>query len=135
LLVAFPLGPTASGERLSVRPLALLRLARSVGWSLLRSNLLVSHEIVTPQSNLHTGVVACGMRTDSPKLLATIANILALSPGTMAVDATTGPPVLYVHVLVLDDVDSVRQRVSDLERRVIQAVGSAEARARIKEEP
>jgi multicomponent Na+:H+ antiporter subunit E len=132
LLVAFPLRPVPAGERLAIRPVALARLAVAVVSSLLRSNLLVSREIVSRGSSLHTGVVACPMLTDSPKLLATIANIIALSPGMMAVDATAAPPTLYVHVLQLDDVHLVRHRVAVLERQVIEAVGSRRSRAALE---
>ena len=79
---------------------------------LLVSNVFMTHEIVTPDRRLVSGVVRCPMRTDSPKMLSTVANILALSPGTMAVDATDGPPVLFVHVLSHGDLDDMRRKVS-----------------------
>ena len=74
-------------------------------------------------TRLCTGIVAVRMRTDSPKLLSTVANILALSPGMMAVAAPDGPPTLYVHLLALDDVVEVRRRVERLERQIIDAFG------------
>ncbi len=73
------------------------------------------------------------MRTNSPKILSTVANILALAPGTMAVDATDGPPVLYVHVLAKDDVFDVRRKVARLERLVVEAIGSAADRRAVAE--
>jgi multicomponent Na+:H+ antiporter subunit E len=74
------------------------------------------------------------MHTDSPKVLSTIANILALSPGTMAVDATDSPPVLFVHVFTDGDIHDVRRRVASLERLVIEAIGSAADRRAVNTE-
>jgi multicomponent Na+:H+ antiporter subunit E len=125
LLAVFPLPPVAPARRLNVRPLALGRLAADVLRELVVSNVFMTREIVTPQRRLVSGVVRCPMRTDSPKLLSTIANIIALSPGMMAVDSTDGPPVLFVHVLTEQDLHDVRRRVARLERLVIEAIGSA----------
>ena len=128
LLVVFPLPPVDPARRLVVRPLALVRLAAAVLGELVVSNLFMTREIVTPTQYLVSGVVRCPMRTSSPKVLSTVANILALSPGTMAVDATDGPPTLYVHVLSKGDLRAVRRMVSRVERLVIEAIGSADDR-------
>jgi multicomponent Na+:H+ antiporter subunit E len=125
LLAIFPLPPVDPGRRLRVRPLPLARLAADVVRELVVSNVFMTREIVTRQRRLVSGVVRCPMRTDSPKVLSTIANILALSPGTMAVDATDGPPELFVHVLAEGDIHDVRRRVARLEQLVIEAIGSA----------
>lgn len=128
LLVGFPLPQVPANRRLVVRPWALCRLAAAVLSELLVSNVYMTHEIVTPARRLATGVVRCPMRTDSPKILSTVANILALAPGTMAVDATDGPPVLFVHVLSHGDLGDMRRKVSRLERLVVEAIGSVEDR-------
>ena len=128
LLVVFPLPPIDPTRRLIVRPWALGRLAVAVFGELLVSNVYMSHEIVTPNRRLVSGVVRCPMRTDSPKVLSTVANILALSPGTMAVDATNDPSALYVHVLADGDVGDMRRKVLRFEQLVIEAIGSANDR-------
>ena len=122
-LTVFPL-PGRHEPQLTVRLSACGRLAAAVLAQLVTSNLLVSREIVSRNARLCTGIVAVRMRTSSPKLLSTVANILALSPGTMAVAAADGPPTLFVHVLALDDIVAVRRRVARLERLVIDAFGA-----------
>lgn len=122
-LTVFPL-PGRHEPQLTASPVACGRLAVAVLAELVRSNLLVSREIVSRNANLCTGIVAVRMRTSSPKLLSTVANILALSPGTIAVAASDGPPTLYVHVLTLDDIIAVRRRVARLERLVVEAFGA-----------
>jgi multicomponent Na+:H+ antiporter subunit E len=124
LLIVFPLPAVPVEQRLVVKPLALVRLAAAVLRELLVSNLFMAREIVTPQRGVRSGVVQCPLRTDSPKVISTVANILALSPGTMAVDSTDGPPVIYVHVLTDGDVYDVRDKVAHFERLVVEAIGS-----------
>jgi multicomponent Na+:H+ antiporter subunit E len=128
LLAVFPLPPVDPQRRMIVRPVAFARLAASVVGELFVSNVYMTREILTPQRRLVSGVVRCPMRTSSPKVMSAVANILALSPGTMAVDATHGPPTLFVHVLTEDDVDAVRRQVAHLERLVVEAIGTADDR-------
>lgn len=125
ILVTFPLQRVPGRERRSVRPAALLRLAAAVVRDLAVSNVTVALQILSRNQELHSGIVACRMRTSSPKSLSTMANVLALSPGTMAVDAIAEPPTLFVHVLTVDDPLDVRRRVAHIERLVIEALGSA----------
>jgi multicomponent Na+:H+ antiporter subunit E len=135
LMAAFRLRPVAPENRLSLRPIGLARLAGSIVRSLVLSNLLLSREIASRSTRLRTGIIACPMHTSSPKLLATMANILALSPGMMAVDATNDPPMLYVHLFTLEDMDVARRKVAHLEELVIGAIGSPAARAALRAAP
>jgi multicomponent Na+:H+ antiporter subunit E len=128
LLVVFPLPPVEPARRLIVRPVALARLAAAVFRELVVSNVYMTHEVVTPDRQLVSGIVRCPMRTSSPKVLSTVANILALSPGTMAVDATDGPPALFIHVLARGDLGDVRRSVARWEELVVGAIGSVDDR-------
>ena len=133
LLALFPLPPVDPGRRLVVRPLALGRLAAAVVAELIVSNIVMTGEVVTPRRRLVSGVVRCPMRTSSPKMLSTVANILALAPGTMAVDATDGPPALYVHMLAKGELYELRRKVARWEQLVVAAIGSAEDRRAVAE--
>mgnify|MGYP003544722612 CR=1 FL=1 len=100
--------------------------AAAVVGELIVSNVIMTREIVTPERTLASGVVRCPMRTSSPKVLSTVANILALSPGTMTVDATSDPPTLFVHVLARGDLHDVRRLTARMERLVVEAIGSVD---------
>ena len=43
--------------------------------------------------------------------VALLANLIALTPGTMTVEATRSPACVYVHFLLLDDVDEARRAI------------------------
>ncbi len=117
--------PSARGEshRFPVRPIANLRLLGNVGWQLLVSNVALTREILTRRSHIRTGVVVCPLRTDDEWSAALVANILALSPGTIPVRVESDPGVIYVHALHLDDPDDFRRMVAHLESLVVDAYG------------
>jgi multicomponent Na+:H+ antiporter subunit E len=122
LLVAFPPRPN-SDPRVRLRPVAVVRLVGYVVARLAVSNLLVAREIVTRRSSIRTGVLAHRLLHPSDAVLTVMANVLALSPGTMTVDVTSDPAVLYIHFLLLDDVADARRDVAHLERLVVDALG------------
>ena len=55
--------------------------------------------------SIRTGVIAVPLPGCSDGLLTLVTNIIALTPGTMPLQVTQDPTVLYVHVLHLGDVE------------------------------
>lgn len=110
-----------------VRPGPALRFVGRILGDLFQANLVVSREILSRGSKIHTGVVAVPLPLCSDGLLTLIANVLSLTPGTMPIEVTREPPVIYVHVLHLDDVEAVRRDVQHLSALAIRAFGSDEA--------
>jgi multicomponent Na+:H+ antiporter subunit E len=121
LLAAFP-SARRSGPRVRVHPIALVRLGGYVLAQLTVSNVLVAREIVSRRSRVRTGVVAYRVQQPSDLTLTLMANIVALAPGTMPVDVTDDPPVLYVHFLLLSDVDAARRTMARLEQLIVAAI-------------
>jgi multicomponent Na+:H+ antiporter subunit E len=129
LLIAFPPRRHAR-SRLRLRPLGIIRLVLYVVRQLVASNLLVAREILSRRSRVRTGVLAYRARHPSDEVLALKANVIALSPGTMTVETTRDPAVIYVHFLLLDDVDEARRGLARLEDVVAGALGSTAATPR-----
>jgi multicomponent Na+:H+ antiporter subunit E len=122
LLVAFPLDATSSTLR--PHPLGIARLLLYVLGQLVTSNVLVARQILSRNARVHSGVLAYDVRHPSDEVITLIANIIGLTPGTMTVEATRDPGRIYVHFLLLDDVDSARRDIARLERLVVGAVGT-----------
>ena len=122
LLVAFPPRRRAAHAH-RVSPWGALRLFVYVFGQLATSNLLVAREILSPRSRIRTGVLAYHLEHPTDEVLALIANVIALTPGTMTVEATRDPAVIYVHFLLLEDLDDGRRAIARLERLVVAALG------------
>lgn len=129
VLIAFPLPAVVRG--VDPHLIGGIRLWSSVGWDLVVSNLHVAWMIINPRATFTSIVVECEISTDSPPLLSTIANIIALSPGMMAVEAARDPNVMLVHTLTFTP-EEVRRRVGLLERRVIAAFGTTDDRQAVR---
>lgn len=133
LLVGFPTG-LPDFRRLVLRPVAVLRFAGYFVVKLLESNLVLAREVVSRTSRINTGVIEVRLPGCSDGLIGFVANVMALTPGTMTVDARTEPPTLFVHVLQLHDVDETRREILHLRSLAVRAFGSASAIASIDAE-
>ena len=118
----------ADADVMRVRPIALVWFGVYVLYKLVESNLVLAWEIITPTNKINNGVVAVPLRTTSPSVMVVVANVITLTPGTMTIEVAGDPPVLYVNVLQLHDVERVRRDLLHLEKLAVRAFGSAEAR-------
>lgn len=134
LVVVFPPAHT-NDDPIVVRPVATVSFLVWFLWALIQTNVAVAKEVVLPssRSDINPAVVACFLRTRSGRLATIVANAITLTPGTLTVDARSRPAVLYVHVLTFESVEATRAEVEDLERRVIQAFGTAEELAMVSQ--
>lgn len=101
---------------------AILFAARYAGM-VVASNLRVAWEVVTPDNaDIREAIVAVPLRTRSRRVALLVANAVTYTPGTLTIDLSDDPPVLFVHVLHFESVDQVRRAVSELERLVTRAL-------------
>ena len=127
LLVAFPLDHDIIAVRHRLRPVAALRLAGFFLADLVQSTVSTAIDVVRPRSQVRTGVIACPLRVDNDGLVTFLANMIAISPGTMPIEVAYRPHVIYVHSLRATDPDSVRTFVARLEELAVMALGGPEA--------
>lgn len=123
---------TARHDRARISPVNLIRFIFYVLFQLIRSNLVLAREILTPGSRIRSGIVSIQLRTDQPAVMVVVANVITLTPGTMTLEASGSPARLYVNVLQLHDPERVRRDVRDIEERAVKAFGSLRAREQMK---
>jgi multicomponent Na+:H+ antiporter subunit E len=115
-----------------VRPLPALALAAYVLREVVVSNAQIARLALARRPGIATGVVRVPLAGCSDETLAAIANLVAMTPGTMAVEVTKDPTVIYVHVLYLEDPEDVRRSIRHLRDRVVRAFGTAGALAEVE---
>jgi multicomponent Na+:H+ antiporter subunit E len=106
-----------------IRPVALLRLGAYLAGQLAVSNVVLARDILTRRSRISTGVVAVPLDGCSDELLTLMANLIALTPGTVPVEVGQDPAVIYVHVLHVRHVEDVRRQLSQLRDVTVAAFG------------
>ncbi|MDJ0769118.1 MAG: Na+/H+ antiporter subunit E [Ilumatobacter sp.] len=103
-------------------------------YKLVESNVVLAWEIVTPRNRINAGVVAVPLRTESRMAMMTVANVITLTPGTMTIEVAGSPPVIYVNVLHLHDIEDVRRDLLRIEELSVRAFGSRAARAQLADQ-
>lgn len=103
-------------------------------YKLVESNYILAREIITVRddSRINSGVVAVPLRTESEMAMMVVANIITLTPGTLTIEVTGTPPVVYVNVLHLHEIEDVRQELLRIEELAVKAFGSRTARAQLE---
>ena len=119
-------------RRHTLNPLSLVRLLAVFVWRLVTSSMTVVLAVLAPTpARLRSGVVGVSLSQHSQLVATVVADAISLTPGTLTLEARypdheddpIGPnPVLYVHVLGLDDPQEVRDDVAKLERLVLSAI-------------
>ncbi len=121
LLALFPFPDAPGGLR--PRPVAMLRLLWVFTTSVIKANLVVAWEVITPGSRVAEGIIGVELGHDHPMVTTVVNHAVNLSPGTFVVDVEDDPTVLYVHALHLDDPDELRAEVRRLGDLVVEAFG------------
>lgn len=117
-----------------LRPVAIARLVAFVLKEVVVANVQLTREVLSRESNITTGVVAVPLPECSDGLITLVTNVMAVTPGTMPLEVTRQPTVMYVHVLLLGDVEQVRRDVQHLAGLAYRAFGSEEAIAALDRE-
>jgi multicomponent Na+:H+ antiporter subunit E len=90
-------------------------------WELVKSNLRVTYEIVTPMHLMHPGVVAVPLDVRTDTQITLLANLITLTPGSLVIDISPDRRLLFVHGMYIDDPDEFRREIKEgFERRVLE---------------
>ena len=91
---------------------------------LIRSNLRVAYDVLTPGYHLRPGVVAIPLDARTDTEITLLANMITLTPGSFSLDVSADRRVLYLHVMYLDeDVEEFRRKIKNgFERRILEVL-------------
>jgi multicomponent Na+:H+ antiporter subunit E len=88
---------------------------------LVRSNLRVLWDVVTPGHISRPGIVGIPLSAQSDLEILLVANLISLTPGTLSIDLAEDRRTLFVHVMFLDDPEEFRKGIQNgLERLVLE---------------
>lgn len=99
----------------------LARFASFVLWQLLRANLRVAYEVMTPRMRMRPGIVAVPLDVKTDGAITLLANLITLTPGGFSLDISADRRILYTHNMYADDPDALRREIKEgFERRVLE---------------
>lgn len=87
---------------------------------LVKANLKVAFDVVTPLWYMKPGVIALPLRAKTDMEITMLANFISLTPGTLILDVSSDRRVLFIHAMFLYDEDEVIAELQEIERRVLE---------------
>ena len=112
------LGPTAYFRKLPMASwFSLLFL-----WEVLKSNLRVAWNVVTPRKFRQPGIVAVPLDAETDLEIAVLANLITLTPGSLCLDVSEDRRTLYVHAMFVNEPEQVRREIKQRFERWILAL-------------
>ncbi|HET9529550.1 MAG TPA: Na+/H+ antiporter subunit E [Blastocatellia bacterium] len=101
----------------------VINLALYFLWELIKSNLRIAYDVVTPTHYMRPGVIAVPLDAETDAEITLLANMITLTPGTLSLDVSSDRRVLYIHAMYLDEIDETRSRIKDgFERRILEVL-------------
>jgi multicomponent Na+:H+ antiporter subunit E len=89
-------------------------------WELVRANLRVAADVLSPVKNLQPRIIDMPLTAHSPAEIVLLSLLIALTPGTLVLDVSNDRRVIYIHVLHAADLEQARREIKDgLERRLL----------------
>ncbi len=99
-------------------------LVRFIGFyivEVVRANLRVAIDVVTPASRAKPAVVAVPLEARTDVEITLLSNLITMTPGSLSIDVADDRSVIYVHSMFVDDPEEFRRAIKDdLERRVLE---------------
>jgi len=99
-------------------------LVRFIGFYLVevvRANLRVAWDVITPASHSRPGIVAVPLDARTDAEITLLSNLITMTPGSLSIDVADDRSVIYVHSMFADDPEALRGAIKDdLERRVLE---------------
>ncbi|NEV92601.1 Na+/H+ antiporter subunit E [Psychroflexus sp. YR1-1] len=90
-------------------------------WELTKANIQVAYEVITPNLNMKPGIVGLPLDAKTDLEITLLANLITLTPGTLALDVSTDRSVLYVHAMyVVDKKEFIEDIKQGFEKRLLE---------------
>jgi multicomponent Na+:H+ antiporter subunit E len=82
-------------------------------YELVVSSVRIALLVARPRMELKTAVVTVQVDPESEAELATLSNLVTLTPGTLSIDTSPDGRQLHVHVMAADDPEAVRREIEE----------------------
>lgn len=129
LLVGYALGylvlgfaqPLTGPSRYFAKVRQILAFGAYFLYEVVRANLRVAHDVITPTHYARPGVVAVPLAPMRDAEIALLACLVTLTPGTLALEVSEDRRYLFVHAMFIQDPDQTCREIQDgLQRRLLE---------------
>jgi len=89
---------------------------------LIKANMKVAHDVITPVWYMRPGVIALPLEAKTDMEITFVANLISLTPGTLSLDVSDDRRVLFIHAMFMDDEEGLRADLKEMERRALEVL-------------
>lgn len=82
-------------------------------YDLLKANYEVTKDVITPNYNMKPGIIKYEMAAKTDFEITMLANMIALTPGTVVIDLSKDKRFMYIHVMYLKDKEAFVKNLSN----------------------
>jgi multicomponent Na+:H+ antiporter subunit E len=102
----------------------VVALAAFFLWELVRANLRLALDVMTPSFHMKPGIVAVPLDATRDSEILLLSILINTTPGSVALDVSPDRKLLYVHVMYMTTPDAARTDIkTGFERRVQEVLG------------
>jgi len=88
------------------------------------ANIQISFIIISPQMNIRPGLIEYPLDIKNDGAIVLLANMISLTPGTLSVDIAEDRKYIYVHAMVMETPDLLKQKIKEtFESRIQKMLG------------
>jgi multicomponent Na+:H+ antiporter subunit E len=88
---------------------------------LIEANLRLAYDVLTPTHHMRPAIVAIPLDVRTDFEITLLANLITLTPGTLALHVSADRSVLYIHSVYTPDAEVLRRGIKDgLEARILE---------------
>jgi len=92
-------------------------------YELVKANIIVAIDIVTPESRLKSAIVAVPLTATTDAEITILANLITLTPGTLSLDVSSDRKVIYVHSLYTADPQKFINEIKNgMEKKLLEVM-------------
>ena len=96
-------------------------------WELLRANLRVAFDVLTPGFHMQPRVIGIPLDARTDAEIMALTYFINLTPGSVVLDISSDRGTMFVHVMYASDADTARREIKDGgERRILRLMRGPE---------
>lgn len=90
-------------------------------WKLIQANFKVAYDVLTPTHYMRPGIIALELDAKTDMEITMLANLITLTPGTLALEVSADRRHLYIHSMYITDPEADKQEIKHgFERRLLE---------------
>lgn len=88
---------------------------------LIKSNMSVAYDILTPKYHMRPGILKIPVEVTSDHQILALVNLITMTPGTLSLDLSNDKKFLYIHAMYVKDIQALHDDIKSLEKMIKRA--------------